>query len=88
MKRHGVCTNEVYEILSGPYLDTIIPKKKEPNGTPVEIGQRVKLSPGDIRQANKLYSCPGTTIYNLYSVICLALELVVTDTSKLLLVKL
>lgn len=44
----------------GPYLDTIIPKKKEPNGTPVEIGQRVKLSPGDIRQANKLYKCPGT----------------------------
>lgn len=23
------------------------------------IGQRIQLSPGDIRQTNKLYSCPG-----------------------------
>ncbi|XP_067928524.1 bone morphogenetic protein 1-like [Watersipora subatra] len=41
----------------GPYDDTIVPKKKLPNGNPVEIGQRLKLSPGDIVQANKLYSC-------------------------------
>jgi len=46
----------------GPYDDTIIPKRKLPNGNPVEIGQRLRLSPGDIRQANKLYSCTSKIV--------------------------
>ncbi|XP_064618038.1 tolloid-like protein 1 isoform X2 [Liolophura sinensis] len=41
------------------YLDTILPKRKSGTLTRPEIGQRVRLSPGDIRQANKLYSCPS-----------------------------
>lgn len=48
----------------GPYDDTIIPKKKLPNGNPVEIGQRLRLSPGDITQANKLYKCTGKRNYD------------------------
>lgn len=37
--------------------DTLVPKVNV--GERPEIGQRSKLSPGDIRQTNKLYSCPG-----------------------------
>lgn len=44
------------------YLDTILPKRKSGTMTRPEIGQRVRLSPGDIRQANKLYSCPSELI--------------------------
>ncbi len=40
------------------YLDTILPKARPGIDRP-EIGQRIQLSPGDIRQANKLYKCPG-----------------------------
>lgn len=40
------------------YLDTILPRRKPGMVVRPEIGQRVKLSPGDIRQANKLYRCP------------------------------
>lgn len=36
------------------FVDTILPKRKY--GTR-DIGQRIKLSPGDIRQANRLYRC-------------------------------
>lgn len=39
------------------YLDTIIPKQLTGKGRP-EIGQRYKLSRGDIAQANLLYKCP------------------------------
>lgn len=39
------------------YLDTILPKGKFKQRP--EIGQRIKLSPGDISQTNKLYRCPG-----------------------------
>ncbi|XP_046557391.1 LOW QUALITY PROTEIN: bone morphogenetic protein 1-like [Haliotis rubra] len=40
------------------YLDTILPSRKPGVLVRPEIGQRVRLSPGDIRQANKLYRCP------------------------------
>lgn len=40
------------------YVDTILPRKKPEMIIRPEIGQRVKLSPGDIAQANALYSCP------------------------------
>ncbi|XP_064635870.1 tolloid-like protein 1 [Lineus longissimus] len=42
----------------GTYVDTILPKLKPHMSKRPEIGQRIKLSPGDIAQANKLYSCP------------------------------
>ncbi|CAL1528874.1 unnamed protein product [Lymnaea stagnalis] len=41
------------------YLDTILPQRKPGVSVRPEIGQRVRLSPGDIRQANKLYNCPS-----------------------------
>ncbi|CAI9722917.1 1 isoform X1 [Octopus vulgaris] len=37
------------------FVDTILPKHNYGNQ---DIGQRLKLSPGDIRQANRLYRCP------------------------------
>ncbi|XP_054716859.1 tolloid-like protein 1 [Uloborus diversus] len=36
-------------------LDTILPVK----GRGVEIGQRLRLSPGDVAQTNSLYKCPA-----------------------------
>ncbi|RUS82728.1 hypothetical protein EGW08_009508 [Elysia chlorotica] len=39
-------------------LDTILPRRKTGVTKRPEIGQRRHLSPGDIRQANKLYRCP------------------------------
>ncbi|XP_065321720.1 bone morphogenetic protein 1-like isoform X1 [Gordionus sp. m RMFG-2023] len=46
------------------YLDTILPRFPGKDGKRPEIGQRIHLSEGDIRQANKLYSCPkcGSTL--------------------------
>ncbi|XP_053392429.1 tolloid-like protein 1 isoform X5 [Mercenaria mercenaria] len=41
------------------YVDTILPRKKPNIEVRPEIGQRVRLSPGDIAQANKLYRCPS-----------------------------
>lgn len=45
----------------GTYLDTIqpidVPGRKRP-----EIGQRIKLSEGDIAQTNLLYKCPSKYI--------------------------
>ena len=49
------------------YVDTILPRKKPDMVVRPEIGQRVRLSPGDIAQANKLYRCPCE--YNIISVI-------------------
>lgn len=48
------------------YVDTILPRKKPNVEVRPEIGQRVRLSPGDIAQANKLYRCPscGRTLQN------------------------
>ena len=41
------------------YLDSIIPRRELSSALRPEIGQRVRLSPGDIAQANKLYQCPS-----------------------------
>lgn len=42
----------------GTYLDTILPVEIKGKKRP-EIGQRLKLSEGDIAQANLLYKCPS-----------------------------
>ena len=42
----------------GIFLDTILPKY-DINGVRPSIGQRTRLSKGDIAQARKLYRCPG-----------------------------
>lgn len=42
----------------GIFLDTILPKY-DVNGVRPTIGQRTRLSKGDIAQARKLYRCPG-----------------------------
>ncbi|XP_070137463.1 protein tolkin isoform X1 [Drosophila bipectinata] len=41
----------------GTYLDTILPIEMKDRKRP-EIGQRLRLSQGDIAQANRLYKCP------------------------------
>ncbi|ELU00391.1 hypothetical protein CAPTEDRAFT_221124 [Capitella teleta] len=41
------------------YLDTILPRRDTSSLARPEIGQRVKLSVGDISQASKLYECPS-----------------------------
>ncbi|XP_042748356.1 bone morphogenetic protein 1-like isoform X3 [Lagopus leucura] len=41
----------------GIFLDTILPKY-DINGVRPSIGQRTRLSKGDIAQARKLYRCP------------------------------
>ena len=43
----------------GTYVDTILPRRDSSTHVRPEIGQRIKLSPGDISQANKLYRCPS-----------------------------
>lgn len=47
---------------SGMFLDTILPSRDE-NGVRPAIGQRTRLSKGDIAQARKLYRCPGTDAF-------------------------
>ncbi|XP_044537617.1 tolloid-like protein 1 [Gracilinanus agilis] len=42
----------------GMFLDTILPARDE-NGIRPAIGQRTRLSKGDISQARKLYRCPA-----------------------------
>uniref|UniRef100_A0A8C7K1R0 Metalloendopeptidase n=1 Tax=Oncorhynchus kisutch TaxID=8019 RepID=A0A8C7K1R0_ONCKI len=42
----------------GMFLDTILPSRDE-NGIRPAIGQRTRLSKGDISQARKLYRCPA-----------------------------
>ena len=45
----------------GTYLDTILPREDLPENSEVlpEIGQRARLSKGDILQTMALYGCPG-----------------------------
>ncbi|XP_069600291.1 tolloid-like protein 1 isoform X1 [Ranitomeya imitator] len=42
----------------GMFLDTILPSRDD-NGVRPSIGQRTRLSAGDIAQARKLYRCPA-----------------------------
>uniref|UniRef100_A0A8C3KEW4 Metalloendopeptidase n=1 Tax=Calidris pygmaea TaxID=425635 RepID=A0A8C3KEW4_9CHAR len=42
----------------GVFLDTILPRRDD-NGVRPTIGQRIRLSRGDIAQARKLYKCPA-----------------------------
>ncbi|GFV68289.1 bone morphogenetic protein 1 homolog [Trichonephila clavipes] len=43
------------------YLDTILPQEDPTQRKRPEIGQRVRLSEGDIAQTNMLYKCPILT---------------------------
>jgi hypothetical protein len=45
----------------GTYLDTILPRDDLPENRESlpEIGQRTRLSKGDIMQTMALYGCPG-----------------------------
>lgn len=43
------------------YLDTILPQE-DPQRKRPEIGQRVRLSEGDISQTNLLYKCPSKCV--------------------------
>lgn len=53
------------------YLDSIIPRRELTGVLRPEIGQRQRLSPGDIAQANKLYECPrcGRTLQESHGVV-------------------
>lgn len=42
-----------------PNLDTILPKEDPAGKIRIEIGQRVRLSEGDIAQTKALYRCPS-----------------------------
>lgn len=50
----------------GTYLDTIQPQDDPVTNKRPEIGQRIRLSEGDISQTNLLYNCPkcGKTLQN------------------------
>lgn len=41
------------------YLDTILPQEDPNSKSRPEIGQRIRLSKGDIAQTNLLYRCPS-----------------------------
>ncbi|MGH0131801.1 UNVERIFIED_CONTAM: hypothetical protein FKN15_059903 [Acipenser sinensis] len=60
-KLHGMfCPIDGFLLLfayRGVSLDTILPRKDD-NGLRSPIGQRIRLSQGDIAQARKLYKCP------------------------------
>lgn len=48
----------------GIFLDTILPRY-DVNGVRPPIGQRTRLSKGDITQARKLYKCPSKKITHI-----------------------
>lgn len=48
----------IFIFFRGMFLDTILPSRDD-NGIRPAIGQRTRLSKGDIAQARKLYRCPG-----------------------------
>lgn len=50
----------------GTYLDTILPVEVKGKKRP-EIGQRLRLSEGDVAQANLLYKCPSKcSVYSFF----------------------
>lgn len=51
----------------GTYLDTILPMEVHGKKRP-EIGQRVRLSEGDIAQTNLLYKCHSKGFTEIYKV--------------------
>jgi tolkin len=54
---------------SGTYLDTILPIEIQGKKRP-EIGQRLRLSEGDISQANLLYKCASKCLINWSPMSC------------------
>lgn len=56
MKAFLPCPTFGWSHFRGVYLDTILPRY-DVNGERPPIGQRSKLSSGDIAQARKLYKC-------------------------------
>uniref|UniRef100_A0A8C3TYW6 Metalloendopeptidase n=1 Tax=Catharus ustulatus TaxID=91951 RepID=A0A8C3TYW6_CATUS len=48
----------IFIFFRGMFLDTILPSRDD-NGIRPAIGQRTRLSKGDIAQARKLYRCPA-----------------------------
>jgi tolkin protein len=44
-------------LLQGTYLDTIQPREQASPKKNPEIGQRIRLSEGDVAQTNLLYKC-------------------------------
>ncbi len=57
------------------YLDTILPQEDPSSKSRPEIGQRVRLSKGDIAQTKMLYRCPSKTLtihyfYSYYRLFC------------------
>ena len=58
--------------MQGTYLDTIHPIENARNlKRRPEIGQRLRLSEGDIAQTKLLYKCPSKFSHSLDSLICL-----------------
>ena len=55
------CFGKVLYIFQGTYLDTIMPRDDLPENRDAlpEIGQRARLSKGDILQTMALYGCPS-----------------------------
>lgn len=60
--------------IRGIYLDTMLPKY-EVDGVRPPIGQRTRLSKGDIAQARKLYKCPSKWPLHLRHLCTLAANL-------------
>lgn len=52
----------------GTYLETILPVDMPGKKRP-EIGQRIRLSEGDIAQANLLYKCPSKQLLKKFNFI-------------------
>ena len=51
-------------MFKGTYLDTILPQVDPETKSRPEIGQRVRLSEGDIAQTNLLYKCPSKSLFS------------------------